>query len=517
MNPSRAKRSVWWAVVLSGACASVAMQACSGNFTSCTQTLTCPPSGGTAGVGGEVGGAAGVSTTGGTSAGSHHGGTGGTEAGAAGEGNAAGESGAGGEAGVAGTSPMTTCSPSNPCASGEGPCASDADCDASLVCGNGTGPKFGFAGNACVPKHCTNDVLDGGETSQDCGGGCGCPTFEVLSDSSSCADAVSADGTFVVGYFNELGVQKAVRWTSKTVYTVLGPLTSTPGPSEAFATDAAGDVITGFAAPESPRTEFHVIMWKSPSWTAVDLGALPTNPSTGAAHGISSDGKVVAGKTGEGAVTAHQGFVWTQAGGYKLLGYFNGGPDASLAFSTAAGVSGDGSVVVGTSTDPNAINVAFRWTKAEGMKSLGNLSGVASNANAYGVNSDGTVIVGNADGPSGLEAFRWTSKGMVGLGDLSGGDFASTAYGVSGSGSRVVGQGSSTATTSGEAFFWDDAGGMRTLKDAMAERGFEDPLSAWTFTKASAISADGKVVVGCVTSTGSQSGSIQAFRVRLEP
>jgi probable HAF family extracellular repeat protein len=385
-----------------------------------------------------------------------------------------------------------------------------------LVCGAGTGPKFGFSGNACVPKHCTDNVVNGGETTQDCGGGCGCPTLEILSDSISCANAVSADGTFVVGYADQSGVQSAIRWTSKTVNTVLGSLTSTAGPSEARAIDASGDTITGFATPNTARTEYHVIVWKSGTWGATDLGAVPGTPPTGAARGISGDGTVVVGRTGEGAITSHQGFRWTQTGGYQLLGYFNGGPDPSLAYGTAEGVSADGSVVVGSASDPNDVAVAFRWTKTNGMQSLGNLGGVASNAGANAANTNGSVIVGAADGPSGLEAFRWTSQGMVGLGDLSGGDFASTAYGVSADGHRVVGQGSSAANTTGEAFFWDDSGGLRTLKDAMAERGFEDPLSDWVFQVAKAISADGKVVVGCVVSASSQSAAPQAFRVRLD-
>lgn len=515
MNPSRTPRSSWPLIIAAISGAAAVVQACSGQFSSCTETLTCTPGG----SGGAAGAAAGGGHSGGSAeAGQNAGGDAMAGGGAAvgGDAGASSNAGAAGEAGAAGIPPTPKCGAESPCSSGEGPCTSDQDCETTLVCGAGTGPKFGFPGNACVPKHCVDNVVNGGETTQDCGGGCGCPTFEVLSDSVSCANAASADGAFVVGYENQLGVQSAVRWNSKTISTVLGPLTTTAGPSEGRAISTTGDMVAGFAATNTQRNAYHVIVWKSPTWAATDLGALPGSPSTGAARGISGDGTVVVGRTGEGAITSHQGFRWSQADGYQLLGYFNGGPDASLAYSTADGISADGKVLVGTATDPSGVRVAFRWTKSAGMQSLGNLGGVASDAGAIAANFDGSVIVGQADGPSGFEAFRWTSHGIVGLGDLSGGDFSSIANGVSGKGDRVVGKGSSAANPTGEAFFWDDTGGLRTLKDAMAERGFEDPLTGWIFQVANGISADGKVVVGCVTPSSSQGGSPQAFRVRLE-
>ncbi len=96
------------------------------------------------------------------------------------------------------------------------------------------------------------------------------------------------------------------------------------------------------------------------------------------------------------------------------------------------------------------------------------------------------------------------------------GDFGSAARDVSGDGKRIVGTAAPAANPS-EAFFWDRAGGMRSLLDAMHERGFEDMLEDWSLESAHAISADGKVVVGCASGPLAPGVRSQAYRVRLEP
>src|SRR5512134_1187222 len=57
------------------------------------------------------------------------------------------------------------------------------------------------------------------------------------------------------------------------------------------------------------------------------------------------------------------------ADGFQSLGLLNGG-----SYSEAYGVSADGSVVVGESTDSTAKRRAFRWTAAGGMQPLGLLT-----------------------------------------------------------------------------------------------------------------------------------------------
>jgi hypothetical protein len=61
------------------------------------------------------------------------------------------------------------------CPIGQGTCLVDDECVAPNLCGP-KGIKFGFATNinVCTPPHCLNNIKDAGETTADCGAGCGC-------------------------------------------------------------------------------------------------------------------------------------------------------------------------------------------------------------------------------------------------------------------------------------------------------------------------------------------------------
>jgi uncharacterized membrane protein len=127
------------------------------------------------------------------------------------------------------------------------------------------------------------------------------------------------------------------------------------------------------------------------------------------------------------------------------------------------------------------------------MVGLGDVAGANFLSAAYAVSADGSTVVGYGRGPSGQEASRWTSQGgMVGLGDLAGGIFESVAYGVSADGSTVVGQG--RVVSGNEAFIWDAANGMRELDAVLTNLGLN--LTRWRLFAATAISADGKTIVG---------------------
>ena len=221
------------------------------------------------------------------------------------------------------------------------------------------------------------------------------------------------------------------------------------------------------------------------------LGDLDGGSIDSVARGVSADGSTVVGwSTSASGIEA---FRWTATTGMEGLGDLDGG----IFRSTAFGVSADGSVVVGTGTSASG-NQAFRWTAATGMVGLGDLPGGLFSSFAYGVSADGSVVVGQGSSNSGLgsttvdEAFRWTqADGMVGLGDLTDQTFtiytaSSRATAVSADGSVVVGKGSPPVSGT-EAFRWTQADGMVGLGDLPGS-----PLSS----QANAVSRDGSVVVG---------------------
>jgi probable HAF family extracellular repeat protein len=188
--------------------------------------------------------------------------------------------------------------------------------------------------------------------------------------------------------------------------------------------------------------------------------------------GVSGDGSVVVGTSGEDTSYGNNfytAFRWTAGSGMVSLGGYE---------SFASGVSGDGSVIIGN---------GGRWTAGSGWVSLGHLPG-GTGGGANGISADGSVIVGSGSSTSGNQAFRWTAgSGMVGLGYLPG-TTNSSAAGVSADGSIIVG------TSGSQAFRWTAGTGMVGL-------GY---LPGGNSSSASGVSADGSVIVGT-------SGS-QAFR-----
>jgi uncharacterized membrane protein len=187
---------------------------------------------------------------------------------------------------------------------------------------------------------------------------------------------------------------------------------------------------------------------------------------------------------------SEQAFRWTSSGGLVILGALPGGS----GYSSANGVSGDGSTTVGVSNIPGSYE-AFRWTGSGGMVGLGIPPGYIA-SEAFGISSDGSTIVGDSNGSGTTQAFRWTgSGGWVGLGYAPGMSFSS-AIAVSSNGSTIVGRsGISTATVGvQEAFRWTSAGGMVGL----------GVLPGWRFSSATAVSADGSVILGYLSGNGPQ-------------
>lgn len=134
---------------------------------------------------------------------------------------------------------------------------------------------------------------------------------------------------------------------------------------------------------------------------------------------MSGDGAVIVGFFDSELYTYKvEAFRWTESDGMVGLNFLQ-----NTDQSSASGVSGDGSVIVGRSYHW-PISQAFIWTESDGMAGLGGPSGASFDSVALAVSADGSAIVGLWVENSRNEAFRWTAEnGMVGLGDLDGGFF----------------------------------------------------------------------------------------------
>jgi probable HAF family extracellular repeat protein len=163
---------------------------------------------------------------------------------------------------------------------------------------------------------------------------------------------------------------------------------------------------------------------------------------------------------------------------------------------TAFGVSADGSVIVGQSGD-DLTQEAFRWTATTGMAGLGHLPGGVATSAATGVSADGSVVVGTSYSTSSTEAFRWTATtGMVGLGDLTAAPFTSQATGVSSDGKTIYGF-SAAPGINEQGWVWTEAKGMRKLDDVLIDDlGLGQQLDGWRLWRISDVSDDGLVLLG---------------------
>ena len=294
------------------------------------------------------------------------------------------------------------------------------------------------------------------------------PFFVGLGNGTSAYD-VSGDGNTVLG---RIGGGSAFLWTQSAGVEILKDADGSDFRVNEPSLSGDGSVVVYYFD-------------EGYQWTAsngVELLSPASGGTRSLALGVNDDGSAIVGYSEISGID--YATLWTSPTNAQNLGILGTNSPRSLA----SDVSGDGSVVVGsTSVDVGNRN-AFRWTNETGMVALGL-------GTATAVSRDGKVVVGvDITGPS--LAFRWAqASGNVSLGDLPGGINQSVAFGVSADGSVVVGNGEDEEGRN--AFIWTEAGGIRSIKDVLAnDFGLGSDVNGWNIFHASAVSWDGKVIVG---------------------
>lgn len=287
------------------------------------------------------------------------------------------------------------------------------------------------------------------------------------------ANAVSADGTTVVGASQSVAGIEAFRWTFEGGMVGLGVLSGGDFYSEAYDVSANGAVIVGDgkSAIGAHREAFR---WESGVMRGI--GDLPGGNFFSMARSVSADGNAITGEavSGRGA----EAFRWDSQDGMLGLGDLPGGPFRSTGFA----ISDDGSTVVGSSTAGGPRDgEGFRWTATTGMLGLGELDGAPLTAIARAVSADGTIVFGSAEFPN---AFQWTEKsGIIDIGPF-------TPLDASGDGAWVVG-----TTPLPEAVIWNAQDGVRSIEQLL-QTTYGLDLLGWQLDRATGISDDGRVIVG---------------------
>jgi probable HAF family extracellular repeat protein len=236
------------------------------------------------------------------------------------------------------------------------------------------------------------------------------------------------------------------------------------------------------------------------------LMGLAPESTGGVTRGLSQDGMVAVGGTGNATPLYAPGFRWTQVGGRYDFGLEPGMPSAT----PASAVSSDGNVIVGMSRDGwNTPPVAYRRVGNGPLENLGTLPNHITQpfheARSYatGVSGDGSVVVGRSEWWWGMQspdelvdfqAVRWTPQGGIQpLGDSS---FWSEATAVSRDGTTIVG-----SITGGPGFVWRESTGMQALPTL--------PGSPSHQSTARGINADGAVIVGSATNATGHSRGVR--------
>ncbi len=283
----------------------------------------------------------------------------------------------------------------------------------------------------------------------------------------------------------------------ETVIIDLGTL-GTGTLSFAYGVTSGGDAVVGQSTTIG-GAQGRAFVWRNGTMTQL-TGLDPVRPS--ASRGISADGTTIIGHTNfSGTLRAWRlrDNVYTSLGGLGNPGGY------SIAYDT----NSDGSVVVGDSILVDDVTFRGFYWKDGGMVDIGTLSSPYEYSAVNGVDPTGTYVVGFADNGSGtapIQAFVWSSSGgMTGLGFPFSSNKMSVATAISAN-QIVVGVATFSTTETGNAFSYQN-GVFRNL----------GRLPGFSFSRATDISADGRVITGYSynTSSGNVVGSVttaSAFR-----
>jgi len=226
----------------------------------------------------------------------------------------------------------------------------------------------------------------------------------------------------------------------------------------------------------------------SSSSSSTVTGASPTSASSSAPNplsGGSASGSVVVGSNTSATGPYPDYPFYLVHGTAKEIAIVTG---SAYHGGQATGVSSDGKLIVGWYADA-AGTYGFRWTVGNSLVgSLYSAGDLYASANA--VSADGAVVVGVSQSAS-VRALRWSGTGNTAT-DISNATLGATssATGTNQNGSVVVG------TSANGPWVWDTTKGARLLSTILMASGVD--LSGWTLDTSgtTAVSADGKIVVG---------------------
>lgn len=235
------------------------------------------------------------------------------------------------------------------------------------------------------------------------------------SDENSAANAVSEDGSVIVGWIYKDGRQVAARWTNGVI-DLIGDAEDQDHQSEAVAVSDDGSVI---ACNRSKNAEVDVVVFSETEGVKLLENSGNEYPM---ATCISGDGKIVGGhRRRNGEISA---VIWDSAGAVSM-------PEGSKKASVMA-LSRDGGVIAGYAQTQNSEGSTYTdaeamlWDASGGFKEMGDLPGWMFSSDIVSCDASGNVLVGHAAVKEGHISAIWVKN----VGPLGFGDYLTQQYGL---------------------------------------------------------------------------------------
>ncbi|WP_334158509.1 autotransporter domain-containing protein [Oryzomicrobium sp.] len=300
---------------------------------------------------------------------------------------------------------------------------------------------------------------------------------------------MSGDGSVIAGSTENTAAgnaETAVLWTNggTTSQLLATPANTTSSAAQAISLD--GSTLVGWGIQSGNRIAL--------LWTSAGVSILPSlagATTDNKAEGISATGQYAVGFNS--VSNQYEAVRWDIANNsVTALGQLAGGMG-----SMAKAISADGAIVAGTAFDSLHHQRAFVWREATPvMTELPMLTGAYNQSSAEAISSNGSTVVGLVYGSS-TRAVYWTVDSTTAtvhdLGTLPG-KTDSWATNISANGQVIIGH-SSNGGNDQTAFRWTQANGMQSVAQWLGGFGVSLP-SGWHLLGASAINQDGKVIAG---------------------
>lgn len=271
--------------------------------------------------------------------------------------------------------------------------------------------------------------------------------------------------------------------------------------SRAEAVSADGSVIVG--SNRGPDTTQAFV------WTEADgmvgLGVIGGDGATSELSAISDDGNRALGSSGVPFGGTGDGVRWE--GGTELIALE--GPTLGFSNLDMRAISADGSAGIGTGFTESG-SVPVLWTPAGGIQRFDALVGTRR---LRAISADGSVVAGETGVASDSKPFRWTESGGLELLDTFPTSLGNPqVYALSSDGSVAAGQ-DGTPKTGIDGVLWDADGAIHRLDDVLpSDYGID--LEGWIIGTVIDMTPDGRVLVG---NGSNPDGVREVYRVELFP